>query len=322
MSKRGEITSRIGGYSEGGALYADDNNEKTDALFSKLSSIKKRGGAIIPASDGAMELAGWQMTATGLIPPSDLSENQYRDFGRALLRLDTSMQWLLGDFVNIGDNFQWGETYQRLADDSGYAIRTLHDYAYVCRSVDFSIRIENLSFGHHQVIAGMSQDEQAHWLGLAASEGLSIAKMRTAIKESQLPAPRSTPPVPSLQVGDVVKTRAGHVGTVESTDGLVKVRTGNYITNHAANTLEALETIHEDDTFVPQEKPPSQSFDYTHYDEQAKSWTEARNAFEAVRSVHMATVTGKVGSATRQKTQQQIRDLIAHLNYIIEQIEA
>lgn len=210
------------------AAYDDRDTAETDALFSALSQVKKGHiptNSIVPRDSGVMEIAGWKITPVGLIPPSDVNEAEYQNVGRALLRLDTSMQWLIGDWVVLGDNFKWGETYQMLADELGYEVATLKDYAYVARNVSSSVRTDGLSFGHHKIVTAMDEQEQRHWLEKAATDGLSIAKMRKAIKAAQLPPPPPQPPAPSkttepqFAVGDRVRIihlgRTGRVKIVE-----------------------------------------------------------------------------------------------------------
>lgn len=62
---------------------------------------------------------------------------------------------------------------------------TVWQYAYVARSVEYSIRIEGLSFAHHQVVASMKPEQQRYWLDIASTQGLSVAKLRKAIKNAR-----------------------------------------------------------------------------------------------------------------------------------------
>ncbi|MEM6280563.1 MAG: hypothetical protein AAF787_00100 [Chloroflexota bacterium] len=171
---------------------ADDAEAQELLAGMRFGRKRSTGNAITPLGDGAMTLGGWQMTKTGLIAPENISETDYAGFGRALLQLDTSMQWLLGDYIAIGDEYEYGETYKQIAEEFGYSINTLYEYVRVCKAVDFSIRIENLSFKHHQIVASMEPEQQSQWLNHAANEGLSSKALRQAIKQAQLPA--STPP--------------------------------------------------------------------------------------------------------------------------------
>jgi hypothetical protein len=388
--RRKDVAANVTGFATNpvdAAMYTDSETEETDALFSALSDMRKGSRAAVVPVSSAGELAynGWTLTPTGLVAPEQVNERDYEEIGRVLLRLDSSMQWLIGDWINHGDNFQWGETYARVAAEFGYSENTVMQYAYVARKVEISIRYRDLSFGHHQLVVGMARPEQEQWLQKAADEGLSIAKLRAAIKQSQLPPPpeptddeydlnglsvgdrvvddrgdtghirafsnatahvidevtrnenlipcyRLRPAPPHIQhrvvaagnapqPGDYVRTRAGHVGTVESVTGrTVNVRAGSYTTQHNAASLTPLETVDESDTYnapAPPEPPPAPD------DNRAgKQWRAATDAWHDVRSSDL-TYRDKstMPSQFKERTRQKIRDLIAHLQYIDSQFD-
>lgn len=351
MSKRKNVAANVQGFATNPvdkALYEGEETEETDALFSALSDMK-RGNAAIVTHDGGAMLYGWQMTPTGLIPPDGLQEAQYREFGAKLFMLDNSMQWLVGDFITIGDNFQWGETYQRLADETGKDPNTLKDWAYVCRNVKMSERSDDLSFNHHKLVASMTPDEQAYWLERAAAEGLSIAKLRKAIKESQLPPPEPEEEIDlnGFKVGDRVVDGKGWTGVIRAfsnriahvvdevtrnefrhgVDGLRPappelqhrvIASGN---DHDIDELNAKMpdgvTVEHVGTYSDQG-----SFDHDKFKDMQKAWDKARDAFAEVRSVHMSALThGSVPRSTRKRAQELIRMLQAHLTYIESELD-
>lgn len=426
MSKRKNMQNVVQGFSSNPmdkALYDGAETEETDALFSALSDMKRGSRAAIVPTDGNGELAfnGWTLSPQGLIAPETVTETDYEQIGRVLLRLDSSMQWLIGDWINTGDNFQWGETYTRIADDFGYEVKTLRQFAYVARNVEMSVRYRQLSFGHHERVASMEPEAQEHWLERAANEGLSISKMRAAIKESQLPPPAQLPltvgaavryaetngwvsnlktegdlitevcfsysrgtslsnvtnwmkyktfasrfggfldnkgqprhdidelnaAMPegvtveeigtynasemgrmyddlaeALQPGTYVKTRAGHIGEVESVQGKqAVVRTGSYTSKHNLGDLQPARVIDEADTYTEPE-PQTDGFSHELYRKHQDMWADARRAFEDVRTVDASRFTGgKVGRATRNKALNTIRDLIEHLHYVESQLQ-
>lgn len=196
------------------AIMHGDVDEVTDDMLNSMSFGRKRkqASAITPRANGVKELHGWQMTPVGLIPPDDFDEENYSAFGRDLMRLDTSMQWMLGDYINIGDQRQWGETYSALAEEFNYKESTLRQYAYVARKVNLSIRIDKLQFSHHQVVASMTPDEQSEWLQFAAENDLKVAALRKEIKLAQLPPPEpdSEPDEPHTHFGWIAGNFAYH----------------------------------------------------------------------------------------------------------------
>jgi hypothetical protein len=168
----------------------DNGGNVPDVLGQSISQIiggeaGHSGKAIIRRNaDGSLQFYGYQLTSVGVETLDGLYENQWRELGQVLASLQSGIQWLIGDWAAHGENVRYGETAD-FAQLLGLKRDTVHDYTYVARNVEFSIRIENLSFAHHQVVAGMEADQQRRWLELAAAEGLSVAKLRRAIKAAQ-----------------------------------------------------------------------------------------------------------------------------------------
>lgn len=141
--------------------------------------------AIVP--DGQDLVWGrWRLSPVGLVAPDDVTGDEYQQIGEVLLTLDSRLQWLIGDWVVYGDQWEYGETYKTLAEQFGYEVATLHNYASVCRRVHFSLRNENLTYGHHNVVAAMTPEEQQYWLNLASigdkGQRWSIKRLTEAIK--------------------------------------------------------------------------------------------------------------------------------------------
>lgn len=170
-----------------GILYDDEENA---AVFEALAGLSNQSQSpqnargIIPTDNG-FTYKGWQLTSVGIVAPDDIAHDDYEQIGEMLLRFNSSMQWLLGDWLMIGDHFQWGETYHRLAETFGYDPHTLKVYKNVCNRVKTYIRMYELSFGHHQAVAPLHEEEQRFWLERAVEGGWSISKLRKHIRESK-----------------------------------------------------------------------------------------------------------------------------------------
>jgi len=86
-----------------------------------------------------------------------------------------------------------------VAATTGYEVPTLYNFASVARSIDFSLRSEKLSFGHHRLVVAMAPELQRQWLEYAEANNFSISQMRKAI-EGQPPAlPDGKDPVSKFQ---------------------------------------------------------------------------------------------------------------------------
>jgi hypothetical protein len=148
--------------------------------------------AIVKQEDGTLSFAGVLISRRGIADFGDITQIQWQTLGDYLANLNTSIQWLIGDWLVHGENQRYGSA-KELAERLGRTDGSLHQYAYVARRIEFSIRIENLSFGHHQVVASMDTQSQTQWLEKAKNEGWSVAQLRKAIKIankgiSQLPS--------------------------------------------------------------------------------------------------------------------------------------
>lgn len=143
-----------------------------------------QGGGLVIADDGTVTVGAFRLTGKGISGGEMASAEELTNLGKFLGRIQGSLQWLLGDWAVRAERV-WGASYAAVAAEFGLSVNTLYEYARVCRAVDFSIRIENLSFGHHQLVAALEPAEALQWLRHAAANGLSIAKLREAIS----PAP-------------------------------------------------------------------------------------------------------------------------------------
>lgn len=151
--------------------------------------------AIVPAEDGEFLYKRFRLKPTGIIIPDNLQEDEWLDIFKLLRKLNEAIQWSVGDLVNHAER-SWGTTYTEMANITGYSEKTLRDYAYVARSVHLSMRIDNLSFSHHQQVAGMKDpltgepltEEQTRWLEKAYENGWSSKRLREEINATrQLP---------------------------------------------------------------------------------------------------------------------------------------
>jgi hypothetical protein len=157
----------------------EQEKARREELETELAQARAAGQAL--ASDGTIVVQGFQLTPTGLMAPQTVSPDAWVDVGRLLAKLEGSLQWLVGDWLVYGEAIQWGDI-PALAQELGFAVQTLYDYASVSRKVQFSIRIENLSFAHHRLVMSMTPDYQSYALQFAAHQKYSVAAMRKWIK--------------------------------------------------------------------------------------------------------------------------------------------
>lgn len=136
-----------------------------------------------------------QMTPVGWKLPQRMSYENWVRCGQALTQMAGTIQWALGDWWVYGEH-SYGERVAALRDGAfgGYAFQTLMDYGSVARRVRTSIRIEVLTFRHHQVVAALPPAQQKRWLQKAVQGDLdesgqrspwSVDRLRNEIKVTQ-----------------------------------------------------------------------------------------------------------------------------------------
>jgi hypothetical protein len=180
--------------------------------------------AIVPTNDASLKFRGLKMKAIGLDKdsiPTDMSENELLEIVHTLRQVNEAMQWTVGDLINHACS-KWGEKYSHYAKATGYTEKTLREYAYVARSVNLSIRMDRLSFGHHQLVAGFKDtegkplsDTQQDWLSMAAAgdnpddnQVWSVARLRQAIIASKKVGKASTANTDSTLIAKQIRKLA------------------------------------------------------------------------------------------------------------------
>lgn len=123
------------------------------------------------------------ITAVALTLPDHLSFEDWADIFNGLRNVSQSVMFWIGDTLLYGEaNF--GEQFAQVVDATEYSPETIRNAMYVSRSIPPSRRRESLSWSHHAAVAGLSDMDQTHWLGLAEDNGWSVSALRAARKAS------------------------------------------------------------------------------------------------------------------------------------------
>jgi len=99
-----------------------------------------------------------------------------------LNRMEEAAQWWIGDFLIITEK-EFGEKYAQLVPE-GKSQDTWRKYKWVCERAGPGIRVEGLSFSHHEKVAKLTEEEQRQWLAEAKDKGLSVSDLVKAIRAS------------------------------------------------------------------------------------------------------------------------------------------
>lgn len=119
----------------------------------------------------------------------DISLEEWQEFGLKLMLAEKFVQWHLGWWWNYGHK-KWTRELEPFIKECGYNKETLRVYGYVYKYVKSVIRITDLKFLHHQLIAPLSEPKQIKYLQQALDEHLSVAALRKVIRKGE------NPPIP------------------------------------------------------------------------------------------------------------------------------
>jgi len=129
------------------------------------------------------------IVAQGTIVKCDgnIGQQEWEDFGRKLVMAEKFIQWYLGYWWNYGHK-KWSREADEFIKQLGYKRETLMVYGSVYNSVKSLIRIKDLSFKHHQLIAPLEDSKQRKYLKQAVDEHLSVATLRKVIRKAENPS--------------------------------------------------------------------------------------------------------------------------------------
>ncbi len=205
MTNRDGVRDDIGSFGADGAMYdgqqlpddffdsIDDSSElrrEIESLQQQLTESKQTALAI-----DDMTIGRFGLTPTGLIAPDDATAEEFGILGQTLFRLEGSLQWLIGDWLMLVGGYHWGDA-GALAAHFGRKPQSLYNMKLVAKNVQFSLRRENLSYGHHTLVQAMAEADQVYWLGKAEHGDVdptdkdlqirwSVARLRNEIKLSR-----------------------------------------------------------------------------------------------------------------------------------------
>jgi hypothetical protein len=124
--------------------------------------------------DGRISAIAWRA-------PDSIEYREWLLEGRRIGVLSRGSQWWVGDWLLYGTG-RWGEMYVQAAKVTGYDPKSLRNYRYVASRIDVSLRKDNLTFGHHALLASLEPDAQRHWLERAVHDRLSVEDLRGELR--------------------------------------------------------------------------------------------------------------------------------------------
>jgi len=203
-----------------------------ETIYGSLSAPVPRrqmpAGALVPVDGqpGYIQAGRFTLTPVG-VDLTGMSADEWGVMGEVITRLDTSLQWIIGDWAAYAIR-EFGETYESIAAVFGLDAHTISTYVSVCNSFPIATRIAELSFGHHRLVQGMSDRQRTHWLSKAVESKWAVKQLSAAIKKS---GRKSDPPAPlfsdpALKRGKRLFSREEEAELANRLKALAGLRTG------------------------------------------------------------------------------------------------
>lgn len=178
----------------------EEMKEQLAETQSELSEAKSeievyKQTAFIRMEDGSFQFRNFNLRATGLKITGEYSDDDTEALGWALRKFDNAAQFGMGDWANlyvadVKDDDERSIVYNKLAKHFKLGnSQTLKDYAWVCRSLDASLRKDALTFSHHKEVAGLDENlkgEEELILQYAVDNELSVRDLREYIRVETL----------------------------------------------------------------------------------------------------------------------------------------
>ena len=129
------------------------------------------------------------ISPVGMQVTGELTFDEWKELASSIGQAARSIAFIMGDWLVYGQNLFGTDgfpdkrvdpvSYQLAMAATGLDLSTLQNYAYVSRSVPFSLRSEILSWEHHRILAKLPEDDVAGWIDACVAEEKSGRRMST-----------------------------------------------------------------------------------------------------------------------------------------------
>ena len=119
----------------------------------------------------------------------ELSQEEWQELAANLGEVASSIAFIVGDWLVYGQSLLGTDgfpdkkvghpSYQLALAATGLDLSTLQNYAYVSRSVPYSLRSERLSWEHHRLLAKLPDGDKQGWIDACVAEVDAGRRMST-----------------------------------------------------------------------------------------------------------------------------------------------
>lgn len=179
--------------------------QKAYATIEDLTEQRDKALAILDGG-GVVYFGRCELTTTGLIMPDDLDLEEWLEIGKQFNALESSFQWMLGDWAVKGedntdlwlegtqaDKAQRNLRYQTLVESTGYKHGSIKNLASIARNIPYEERRASVTYSKHVTVAGLPIAKMRELLNYAEENpDVSVREFREKvlrIKGIKLPSP-------------------------------------------------------------------------------------------------------------------------------------
>jgi len=129
------------------------------------------------------------ITRTGLRIDQELSFEEWSELAETIGEAARSIGFIVGDWLVYGQNLFGTDgfpekrvdaaSYELAVAATGLDLSTLQNYAYVSRSIPYSLRTERLSWEHHRLLAKLPREQQEKWIETCVAEDTAGRRVST-----------------------------------------------------------------------------------------------------------------------------------------------
>ena len=124
-----------------------------------------------------------------LIISDSITKDEWKKIGSGLTIINGSVQVWIGDWARFGEKkgfYTDTKTYDEISEITGYSKKSIREFKYVADHIPSSIRMDDNSFGHLQLVASLSPEKQESFLKKASEEKLSVRDLREEIRKDDV----------------------------------------------------------------------------------------------------------------------------------------
>ncbi len=120
----------------------------------------------------------------GLRVERAISEAEWIRLGREIAVRGRGWQWQVGDWWALRDGEVTAEVLKVL-DELGVDLKTVRNWAAVCKAIPLEERVEGLSLSHHREVVGLPPEERRALLEEALRKGWTVQELRDRVRPSE-----------------------------------------------------------------------------------------------------------------------------------------